>query len=255
MKKHHLAMFFLLLAPAMILPGCSGSNSDAPSFQAGSHPAGWTTQHGAAFIANPSQCRECHGEDLTGGTAGAAGSSGGGSRAAVNPAPTCFSQASGATTCHGTAGPFVAHAAGWDTTHPGFALNQPGLSLAEDGDTRIFNGFKSCMPCHGTKFDSVSMPAAVEGQTLAFNELGDSCVTCHARTLGIAAPHSANATWRETTHKGTHADNAVACYQCHKNGDNSSVGDTLLDGPRTTTPGCFNNSMCHGDIRVTSVSR
>ena len=89
------------------------------------------------------------------------------------------------------------------------------------------NGFASCQSCHG---------AAFSGGIVKI-----SCFTCH----GVNAPHP-SASWRgaATTHTNTNPDNASVCALCHTNGANSSIHPSP-PAPSGTSPGCFNNTLCH----------
>lgn len=67
-------------------------------------------------------------------------------------------------------------------------------------------------------------------------------MTCHT-----TAPHPA-APWRGTTasgttHTTTDVANAAECARCHLNNLRLITPQTVPSG---TTPGCFNNTMCHG---------
>jgi predicted CxxxxCH...CXXCH cytochrome family protein len=89
------------------------------------------------------------------------------------------------------------------------------------------NGFTSCQECHGTDFQG--------------GIASSSCFSCH----GVNAPH-ARAPWRggARTHTNTDQGNAALCAQCHTNGANSSM-IPLPAAPAGTSPGCFNNTLCH----------
>ena len=102
------------------------------------------------------------------------------------------------------------------------AMAAPGLGT----------GLAHCQVCHGDNYQDPS------GYTL-------SCLACHSK-----APHP-DKPWHGTTASGTnHAatdpGNAAACVQCHANGANSTL---VLHGtaPVGTAPGCYNNTMCHGN--------
>ena len=78
------------------------------------------------------------------------------------------------------------------------------------------SGFQYCQVCHG--------PFTRGG---SFN-----CQTCH----GVVAPHPAD--WLpgdSFTHTTTDVGNAPVCANCHRN---TNPG----------TPGCFNNTLCHGAV-------
>jgi hypothetical protein len=98
------------------------------------------------------------------------------------------------------------HPADWSTS----TVHGP-VAKAAPGATA---GLQYCQVCHGP---------FVRGGT--FN-----CEPCH----GIAAPH-APAPWRggASTHTNTDPGNALVCANCHRNANPG-------------TPGCFNNTLCHG---------
>jgi hypothetical protein len=89
------------------------------------------------------------------------------------------------------------------------------------------DGFQSCQECHGSDYTGGISATA--------------CFSCH----GVSAPHP-EAPWRGSrTHTSTNPGNAAVCAQCHTNGQNSSLQPTT---PGTGAPGCFNNTLCHGQL-------
>ncbi len=116
--------------------------------------------------------------------------------------------------CHG---PRPAHQTGWANPdlHGTSAKAAPGPS----------GGFSNCQACHGSSFSG-----------------GSVLVTCLS-TAGChkaAAPHSPKP-WRggTRTHTTTDPGNAVACGLCHR----------AASAPPSTASGCFNNTLCHGDMQ------
>lgn len=104
------------------------------------------------------------------------------------------------------------HPAGWAqaTQHGPVAKQAPSAS----------GGFAFCQVCHGT------------GTNFSGGAVAVSCYTCH----GVSAPHPSGATWVNSTtptHRTTDPGNAAVCAYCHRN---ATPG----------TPGCFNNTLCHG---------
>jgi predicted CxxxxCH...CXXCH cytochrome family protein len=95
------------------------------------------------------------------------------------------------------------------------------------------SGFASCQICHGDDFRTVRG--------------GITCFTCHA-----SAPH-APAPWRTSagttlTHTNTDNTNAPVCAQCHfPNSLNNPANHPATPAPAGTAPGCFNNTLCHGE--------
>jgi predicted CxxxxCH...CXXCH cytochrome family protein len=92
----------------------------------------------------------------------------------------------------------------------------------------------ACQICHGKDFSGGAS--------------AQSCATCH----GVPAPHPAKP-WRAAagslhTHTTTDPSNAAVCAQCHYPGSPvNPAGHPATPAPAGTTPGCFNNTMCHGN--------
>jgi len=121
---------------------------------------------------------------------------------------SCFSSSFDGLSCHAN-GP--GHPTGWSSPslHGATAKSAPGAS----------SGFASCQACHGDDF--------------AGGSVNQSCFACH----GVSAPHPSSP-WRggSLTHTNTDPANAVVCALCH-------LQQSL---PQGSTPGCFNNTLCHG---------
>jgi len=90
------------------------------------------------------------------------------------------------------------------------------------------SGFSACAACHSTDFSG--------------GISNTSCYTCH----GVSAPHPS--VWRTgtRTHQTTDESNAPVCATCHANGANSPI-TLVTPAPAGTAPGCFNNTLCHGE--------
>jgi hypothetical protein len=124
---------------------------------------------------------------------------------------SCNSTTLNGISCH-PSGQFVGHPLPWAAAslHGPVAKASPGTC----------SGFSYCQRCHGNTFAGI--PPA------------DSCLaSCH----GVSAPHPSQSHWQPTvsvptTHRNTNEGNAPVCYQCH----HKAV---------TTSPGCFNNTLCH----------
>ncbi len=115
--------------------------------------------------------------------------------------------------CHNCHAPFpTSHPAGWsDPLQHGAAAKKAPSSSA---------GFSFCATCHGADYGG-----------------GASGTTCRSTTgcHFFDAPHPQGTEWRLSTfptHRTTNEGNASACASCHQ----SAAG----------TPGCFNNTLCHG---------
>ena len=93
-------------------------------------------------------------------------------------------------------------------------------------------GFDTCSTCHGEGFDG-------DGSA-------DSCLNtsgCHL----VEAPHPAGNRWRgesTPTHTNTNQGNAPSCGLCHLGDPGLPV---FIPLPPGANPGCFNDTLCHGD--------
>lgn len=130
---------------------------------------------------------------------------------------SCFSDT--ATGCHHVTG---AGAPVWSNplAHGAAAKKAPGSS-----------GFASCQICHGSDFSGGGAEV--------------SCFTCH----DVSAPHAPKP-WRGSpfTHTNTHLANAPVCAKCHFLGSpNNPANHPATPAPAGTAPGCFNNTLCHGE--------
>jgi len=217
----HIQKLFLLLAPALVMWGCSNANPDAPALRDGQHPPNWVSQHGDEFLQNPDQCRTCHGDTLT---------EGGISQ--VSCASVQFRLPNGEVVlCHGgagaeaeeEAGPFGHPIDGFVSLHQTFVKGAPQMNPASP------LGFEECTDCHGGNFAGTTMPGATEGSTT-------SPYNCNTACHSIQAPHSPPVDW-ETNHQQTDPGNGEACGVCH----------AVVENP-PETPGCFNSFLCHNAV-------
>lgn len=198
----------IVLLMFVTLWGCSTANDKTVVLDAtGKHPVGWAAANTGGD--HPSAYRSNQSACVEcHGSATDKASSGGTSGV------SCFSASRSGITCH-PGGPSN-HPSGWSApTGHGTAAKAtvPGLN--------------NCTQCHGTGFAGGS---------------GKSCMTCH-----MTAPHPA-APWRGTTasgttHTSTSETNAAECARCHLNGQKLTAPQTV---PAGTSPGCFNNTLCHG---------
>ncbi len=203
----------VLLLFASVIWGCSSANSDAPAIDAnGHHPANWVQAHPDAFKSNPSACHECHS------TQGSTDLRGGISRV------SCFSASFNGITCHPN-GP-SGHPDGWASpdSHGASAKRPVGGN----------DGFEKCQVCHGNNF--------------AGGIVNKSCLNnsaCHG--AGVNSPHPKKP-WRGArSHSATDTSNVRVCAGCHTAGANLSAvfqSASYASG----NPGCFNNTLCHGQI-------
>lgn len=197
-----------ILIMFMALWGCSSANDGTLILDAtGKHPAGWAVA--ATGGSHPAAYRSNQSVcDECHGSAADKNSSGGISGV------SCFSASRSGIACH-PGGPSN-HPAGWS------AAGSHGTAAKAASP-----GLGNCTLCHGSNFSGGS---------------GKSCMTCHA-----TAPHPA-APWRATTASGTthttaNEANAAECARCHLNSQRLTVPQPV---PAGTTPGCFNNTLCHG---------
>jgi hypothetical protein len=214
--KYHISLCkgLAVMAAALCLWGCGKANSNAPAFGVSGHPANWLDKHRPAVLAKGSadSCKECHGADLLGGIAKT-------SCAECHAIPVFpFAPANHADT-------------NWVDTgqlHGAAAKARPSLT-----NTGINQGFKMCQSCHGADFKG--------------GVAGVSCLNnCHTDP---ATPH-AFPPWvipdTPYTHTNTDPANAAVCAECHTHGKNLST--PILTHYATGTPGCFNSTLCHGDV-------
>jgi hypothetical protein len=206
--------FTLLAALAVLSVGCSSALDGAPRFDAqlGQHPAEWNSGHGSEFLVNPAECVTCHGSYR------AAADAGGISRV------SCFSCHPGGAGHESDYGERVRHGRNGAQINP--------KSIPASLGAAPMAGLASCKKCHGDDYT---------GRGLAV-----SCMKCHRK-----APHP-DAPWtgsdqvdqKVSSHYQTHVDNAPACYQCHRGGENSTrkPASQPIDG---AAPGCYNNTLCH----------
>ncbi len=207
----------LILAAALValLAACSSQNSQAIfDPQTGKHPANWLQTHPTNFLNKPSQCTECHGADLHGGTSGV----------------SCFSASFGGVGCHAS-GPGHADPVAW--ANPA----QHGVAAKAAPNSAAMQGFSTCQLCHGINF------AGGFGQT-CLNTAG-----CHG--VGVMSPHPVS--WSSGTastyhHNTTDPLNAPVCALCHTAGANSPIAPPSPPAPAGTAPGCFNSTLCHGEL-------
>lgn len=199
---------FAAAAIAVLFLGCSSSNSQAPQINA-------VGNHPADWVTTHPTAFFQNAAQCTPchGSYTDPNAAGGTSKV------SCFG-------CHHPNGP--AHPAGW------VGYLQHGLqgAMAAPGAT---SGMAYCQSCHGTDYSSGPAP---------------SCLACH----NTGAPHPSAAAWTNPAdtanlfHGFTDPGNAAACFQCHANGNNSSLKPSIPP-VAGAAPGCTNNTMCH-DNRV-----
>jgi len=188
--------------------GCSnGSNTSIVLDSTGKHPAGWAVALIGGVHPSAYQAHQSACIECHGSVQDK--NSNGGTSGV-----SCFSASRNGIACHPN-GP-SSHPTGWSAagSHGSAAkAAAPGLSY--------------CTQCHGTNYTGGA---------------GKSCMTCHT-----SAPHPA-APWRgttasATTHTTTNQVNVAECARCHLNNQRLLVP---LSVPAGATPGCFNNTLCHG---------
>jgi len=219
MRQIYPSLALLLL---LALSACSKATQEGSLIDVnGHHAAGWAGvtggNHPAAYLAQPGLCSECHGADLTGGVAKV----------------SCFSAGFSGLSCHAI-GP-IGHPAGFADP----ALHGVRVKSAAAGA----NGMAFCKGCHGPGFRGAGAAKDCIG-CHELNNPGPNAVT------GVLtnAPHSP-APWRGgvRTHTNTDPSNALACAQCHSAGANLNPA-LRLASYQTGAPGCFNQTLCHGQV-------
>lgn len=136
---------------------------------------------------------------------------------------SCFSSDRNGISCHpqGPAG----HPAGWsDPSSHG--------AHAKAAATGV-NGMAFCANCHGTDYRGAGVSQK-------------DCLRCHT-----TAPHPTKPWFGGTsTHKNTDTSNAPVCAGCHTSRANLSpaAAATLPAAVVIGTSGCFNNTLCHGQM-------
>jgi hypothetical protein len=248
----------------IVIAGCTSTpNSESViDPDTGKHPLDWVTVHPDHYVADPAQCKECHGTDLKGGISGV----------------SCFSADFRGVGCHAL-GP-AGHPANW-------AVPSQHGAAAKGAPSRIpIAGFSVCQICHGTDFNGGtvgqdcfgchggSAPHPVIWITGSFTHTNTNtanaavCAQCH--TAGANSPipppnppapagtppgcfnstlchgaagHPAN--WALPAQHGAHAKSAPnattmtgfsTCQNCH---GNDFTGGTSLQT-------CLNTAGCHG---------
>jgi len=216
MQNHPIVRALGAAAATLLLWGCSSANSGAPAQNptSGQHPANWVNTHWSDATTNPASCVPCHGSATDSTNAG--GTSG----------VSCFA-------CHHLSGP--SHPQNWSD------WSQHGLVGAEAKYNVAFTmqGFTDCTPCHGTDFKT----------TLSSNV--PSCYACHTKAPHPDAPWMTSPTTLSApNHDQTDPSNAGQCITCHKAGSaiNNTLGITVTTPAANAEPGCFNATMCHGNV-------
>jgi hypothetical protein len=235
MKTSLIVRTFLAAAAALLVMACASGGGSAPAVSTitGQHPATWLTTHWNAYELNPASCVPCHGSALD--PTSGSGTSG----------VTCFG-------CHQPDGTVAhpngpAHPAGWA------ASNQHGRLGAQAPYNAAYplgmQGFASCTPCHGADYNT---------------PIGNGAPSCFGPATGChatPAPHG-NPNWgaqanppnpaTNPDHDQTDQSNAPECFKCHAAG---SANNPVLNPPNNnapaapgTPPGCFNNTLCHGQF-------
>ncbi|MBI4913494.1 MAG: hypothetical protein HY823_12205 [Acidobacteria bacterium] len=164
-----------------------------------------------------------------------------------------------------------AHPENWKEVHWAEYLKTPEQCRSCHGSTTVKEGAGgvsgvSCFSCHpdgvghGPNWDQGLQHGRLGAQAVPSDSAGmGSCFKCHGAggsngtfiptcvACHTKAPHP-NRPWNGATsgtsnHTFTQIGNATACAQCHLNGANSTKKPGT---PTGTTPGCFNNTLCHG---------
>jgi hypothetical protein len=208
--RHLLARAVALSSLAVFLWGCGRANDAAPTIDKnGKHPTGWAIADTGGSHPDSFIASPAQCRECHGKDL-----TGGISKV------SCFSTSFAGIACHPN-GP-SGHPVGW-------AAPDSHGAAAKAASVGV-NGLAHCQRCHGADF--------------AGGSVNVSCFTCH----GVNAPHSAKP-WRSSTrtHASTDPSNAAVCAQCHTAGANLSAVFRQASYA-TGTPGCFNNTLCHGQV-------
>jgi hypothetical protein len=158
-----------------------------------------------------------------------------------------LSSVSQCTTCHGDdlkggiANTSCFNAACHHGTVPGWVAVPPAAQAhgASAKKAPGNSGFVSCRICHGDTFSGGG------AQVSCLN----NGASCHG--AGVLSPHPGQWLSGGTYfHMTTDEANAPVCAQCHRNGNNSPIAPPSPTAPAGTPPGCFNNTLCHGENPV-----
>jgi hypothetical protein len=222
----------------LVSGGCSSGPTES-SFgfldAQGNHPAGWVTSHPAFALPDGRACTDCHGsvtdEAQSGGIANI----------------SCFTASRNGVGCHANGPTFQSlnglNKAGGNFHGTAFTDNEPFPTVWANPDAHgpsaksapgVASGFAFCQTCHGDDFGGTgNVPSCLNN---AF---------CHGSE--VVSPHSPSP-WRLSarTHTNTDTGNAEVCALCHLGGG-SVVTTSPSPVPAGVTPGCFNNTLCHGE--------
>ena len=223
-------MIFVSLTLAALF-ACSNGSSSAPSMTdaAGKHVVSlgytnWVQQHwvvykqlngGSSDVTSLTQCSECHGADLSGGSAKV----------------SCFTASFEGTSCHANADGTLGHPSDWgDNTAP---VNFHGKVVK--GSTTLA---ADCGLCHATVQNGVSVSTApscfATDQAMACHFASPSanstaCISCHS-----ASPTGPGAFGPVTVRPnlaGTHAEHIsnlhIGCNACHWKGGSGTTNHAV----------------------------
>ena len=130
----------------------------------------------------------------------------------------CFAVGFGGLNCHG---------------HPAGFRDPAAHGVAAKGTPGLTTGIDHCRNCHGDGFAG--------GVLTTISCLNNAA--CHGPNN---APHPSKP-WRGVrNHNSTNTLNAAACARCHAGGANLASLPKPPPQPGGTSPGCFNNTLCHG---------
>jgi predicted CxxxxCH...CXXCH cytochrome family protein len=204
----HQFINLVLIGIMIYIGGCSSPNSDAPGTNQ-AHPPGYIMTHGADVFASLTDCKSCHGADLTGNG---------------EPVPSCFS-------CHDGGPPFSVHPLPYtDPEEHGLAARANQLL---------------CRGCHGraeNNFDG----GAVSDPDLYDNPAGScSAAACHPSAKAHPTNWQGANDDRDPSYDATHRTISLetvnkSCSLCHKI-------DGPGAGPLPDAPSCFSAGHTNRD--------
>ena len=195
---------------------CHGTGVQSP------HASQWfqgdTYEHITTDEGNASECAFCHFNEPNAGNHPPTPPPGGST-------PGCYN----GTLCHGR--PASTHPEGWFVRPPGPQPHGQSAKAAPSGTS----GFGFCRACHGTTNGNFS------GGIFQFSCL---IVACHGGSG--SSPHASQWLPGDTyVHITTDPGNASECAYCHF-GESGGGNHPPTPPPGGSTPGCLNNTLCHG---------
>lgn len=239
--QQHRPLFQLLTLAAFCtaLCSCGTANDAAPSLNAvGQHPSNWLSSHGAGYATYPDQCRQCHGQELTGGITGI-----GCSDCHLGPHPVPFpshrlntNQTNDCAPCHGATLQGSGNAPSCTSCH----------ILLPAGTVPVLN---QCNSCHGNPPNGAVYPniSGLHAKHTNLAYVATTCTICHYGGGSGTATHGSQLT---VAFRSTYNENGVIASRA----TNGTCSGVSCHGGVTTpawSTGRINVStdcsICHAD--------